>query len=52
MKSSGASSKTGEVEAGRHGAAEQRPGAEASRRLPGAGRHDALRVLTGENVRP
>ena len=42
----------GEVEAGRHGAAEQRPCAKASRGLPGAGRHDALRVLAGEKVRP
>jgi len=41
-----------EVEAGRHGAADQSPRAEACRRLPNVSRHDRLRAFARGKVRP
>ena len=49
---SGASSKTGEVEARRHGAACKRPRPEAARTLPRACRHEPLRVLAAKPIGP
>src|SRR5581483_9059681 len=40
-----------ELEARRHRRPGERPGAQAARRLPGARRHERLRVLAGEQVR-
>ncbi len=42
----------GEVEARRHRAADQRPGTEAFRLLPGVRRHDRLRLLPGGKLAP
>src|SRR5882672_2066956 len=41
-----------EFESGRHRAADERPSANAFRRLPGACRYDGLRALAGREIGP
>ena len=51
LEALGGQLEAGEVEARRHGAADQRPRAQAARALPRAGRHQPLRMLARHQIR-